>query len=174
MSNSFLSFLESLENVTLENSPETAINMIRELSSDRLPAMLLETYAVSAPAEEAEFGDYVFYGIDRMIEENTDYVPGANLLPLGLFTFASTVDGDCICLDMKDPKFPVYQCSHSMHSGEDDISYSKNSKIYEMPFNYENVMKTAPRLADSFEEFVALLLDGNDEAYSVRDLIDRL
>ncbi len=174
MNNPFISFLESLEEITLEISSDDAVQKIRELTADRLPAMFLETYAASAPKDDAEFGDYVFYGLDRMIDENTDYVPGANLLPLGLFTFASTFDGDCICFDMTDPKFPVYQCSHTLHNGEDDICYSKNEKFFELPFNYENVVKTAPRLADSFDEFVSHLLDGNNESYSVTDMIGRL
>ena len=87
MNNPFISFLESLEEITLEISSDDAVQKIRELTADRLPAMFLETYAASTPADDAEFGDYVFYGLDRMIDENTDYVPGANLLPLGLFTF---------------------------------------------------------------------------------------
>ena len=47
--------------------------------------MLAETYMKHIPAEDAESGEIVFYGIKRIIEENTDYVPGANIHPLGLY-----------------------------------------------------------------------------------------
>ena len=174
MDNQFIAFLNSIDDIVTENSTENNRAKILELSSNRLPAMLLEAYTVSAPKEDTEFEDLVFYGLDRMIDENTNYVPGANLLPLGLFTFASTFDGDSICIDMNDTAFPVYQCSHSLHSGEDDIYYSKNSKMHELPFGYENVIKTAPRLADSFEGFVSLLGSGELQTYSVSDMIARL
>lgn len=174
MDNQLLSFLRSLDNVILDKPNESELQKIKELSSNRLPAVFLEAYSTAVPSDDIEFEDFVFYGLERMIEENTDYIPGANLLPLGFFTFASTFDGDCICFDMNDSNYPVYQCSHSLHSGEDDISYSKNSKFVEMIFNYENVKATVPMLAKDFEEFISLLQSGSATTFSVTDMIARL
>ena len=174
MDNQLLSFLKSLEGAKLERPDESDIQKIRELSSDRLPDVFIEAYSEAVPTDDTEFEDFVFYGTNRIIEENTDYVPGANLLPLGFFTFASTFDGDCICFDMNDSRFPVYQCSHELHNGEDDITYRKNSKWVELNFDYENVKTTAPVLAESFEEFIELLRSGEAVTYSVTDMIKRL
>ena len=174
MENQMLSFFKSLDGVKLEKTDKNELEKIKELSSGRLPAVFLEAYSTAAPVHDVEFDDFVFGGLARIIEENTDYIPGANLLPLGFFTFASTFDGDSICFDMNDSNFPVYQCSHSMHGGEDDIYYYKNSKDVELSFNYENVKATAPMLAKSFEEFISLLQSGDAVTYSVTEMIARL
>ena len=155
MENQLLCFLKSLDGAILDKPDESAIQRIKELSSDKLPAGFLEAFSVFAPTDDVEFGDLVFYGLEKMIEENTDYIPGANLQPIGFFTFASTFDGDSICFDLNDDHFPVYQCSHSMHSSEDDIMYYKNSKMVELRFNYDNIKATAPRLSNSFAEFIS-------------------
>ena len=173
MDNQLLSFLKSLENISFATPTDSDIEKLQKLSSGRLPAMFIAAYSKSVPADDVEDGDFIFYGIDRIFDENTDYVPGTNLLPLGLFTFSSTFDGDSICFDMNDSDFPVYQCSHSLLSGEDDISYYKG-EMYTLPFNYQNVIKGAPKLADSFEEFVIKLQSGEAETFSVTDMIERL
>lgn len=174
MNNPFSKFLESLDNIIFTKPSEGDVEKILTLSSGKFPEMFIEVYSKTVPADDTEYNDFVFYGIDRIIDENTDYIPGANLLPLGLFTFSSTFDGDSICFDMNDPNFPVYQCSHSLLSGEDDISYSKGSEMYTLPFNYENVIKIAPKLADSFDEFIMKLQSGEAETFSVTDMIKRL
>ena len=173
MDNQLLLFLKSLENISFEPPTDSDIEKLQALSSGRLPVMFVEAYSKSVPADDVEFDDFVFYGIDRIVDENTNAVPGTNLLPLGLFTFASTFDGDSICFDMNDSDFPVYQCSHSLLSDEDDISYYKG-EMHVLPFNYQNVIKVAPKLADSFDEFVIKLQSGEAETFSVTDMIERL
>lgn len=174
MNNPFFKFLESLDNIAFITPTESDVEKIQELSSGKLPAMFLEVYSKTVPADDAEYDDFIFYGINRIVDENTGYVPGANLLPLGLFTFSSTFNGDSICFDMNNPNFPVYQCSHSLLSGEDDISYCKGSEMYTFPFDFENVIKVAPKLADSFDEFVMKLQSGKAETFRVTDMIKRL
>ncbi len=46
--------------------------------------------------------------------------------------------------------------------------------MYTLPFNYQNVIKVAPKLADSFDEFVIKLQSGEAETFSVTDMIERL
>ena len=173
MENQFYKFLKSLEGIEFISPSKSDVERIKALASDRLPSTFFDVYSKSVPDDVVEYEDFDFYGLDRIIEENTDYIPGANLLPLGLFTFASTYDGDSICFDTKLPDFPVYQCSHSLLSGEEDIVYYKGER-HCLPFNYENVLKIAPKLADSFDDFVLKLLSGEAEIYSERDMIDNL
>lgn len=173
MENQFYKFLGSLNDISFEKATEKDREKLQELSSGKLPETFREVYWETYPADDVEYGDLVFYGAERMCEENTDYIPGADLLPLGLFTFASTFDGDSICFDLNDPDHPVYQCSHELLSGEDDITYYKG-EMHKLPFNYENVIKVAPKLAESFDEFVRKLLSGEAETYSVTEMIERL
>ena len=96
------------------------------------------------PAEDAEYGDIVFYGIKRITEENTD-----------------------------DPLFPVYQCSPDLLGDEDEISFYKGG-MKSLPFDHDNVLKVSARLSDSFEEFVTALTDDDIELFSVSEMIKDL
>ena len=173
MENLFYKFLKSLEGIEFIFPNNSDIEKIKSLASNKLPSTFLDVYAKSVPKDDVEYEDFVFYGINRMIEENTDCIPGANLLPFGLFTFASTFDGDSICFDTNSSSFPVFQCSHSLLSGEDDISWYKGT-MHTLPFDYENILKIAPKLADSFDDFVLKLLSGKAETFSVTDMIAKL
>ena len=168
----FIEFLSNLEGASLRAATDDEINKIKELSEE-LPDVFVEIYSQAVPEDELEYEDFVFYDIDRICIENTDAVPGANILPFGLFTFASTFDGDAICVDMNDSELPVYQCSHSLLSDENEISYYKKTMI-SLEFNYDNIIKVSPRLADSFSDFVDKLINNDTETYSVTDMIAML
>ena len=169
----FIDFLSNLEGASLRPATDDEIRKIKELSEE-LPDVFVEIYSQAVPEDELEYEDFVFYDIDRICIENTDAVPGANILPFGLFTFASTFDGDAICVDMNDPELPVYQCSHSLLSDEDGISYYKKDHMVTLEFNYDNILKVSPRLADSFSDFVDKLINNDTETYSVTDMIAML
>lgn len=160
MENQFYKFLQSLEDISFISPNKDEIEKLLDLSSHKLPDMFIEVYSKKVPDDEAEFEDFVFYGIDRIVDENTDYIPGANLLPYGLFTFASTFDGDSICFDLNNPDFPVYQCSHSMLCDESEIYYYHKGEMQTLDYNFENILKVSHKLADSFDEFVNKLLSG--------------
>ena len=172
MKNDYNKFLEGLEGIEFVKTSDEDIARLKELFSDKIPEILLETYAEHVPADDVEFGDFVFYGIDRIIEENSDYVPGANIHPFGLFTFASTFDGDSICFDSNNSAYPVYQCSHELLGDEDEISIYKEGKFHDMPFTYENVIKVSACLADSFEDFATDLLNDDAGTYSVTEMLE--
>lgn len=155
MSNPFYDFLASLEDMVFQTPEKEAVEKLLTLTQGRMPEMFADVYTKQEPLGEAASADFVFYGLGRMADENTEYIPGANLLPLGLFTFASTDDGDSICFDMNDPAFPVYHVSHETMNGEDDIMFEENGKWQSVPFNYENVVRYAHKIADSFAEFVS-------------------
>ena len=157
-----------------ETPDEAEINKIKELAQDMLPKDFAEVLECLASDSEAKCGDIVFYGTKRIIDENTRYVPGANLLPLGFFTFASTLDGDAICIDMNDPYFSVRQISHSILNGEDDISLMINGKMRTYAFNYKHILKFSARLATSFSFFESDLAAGEVKIYDDRYVTDFL
>ena len=159
MNNQFYRFLSSLEDISFRKPTDEELQKLKEISSGKLPELFMEVYTTAMPEEDAEFEDFVFYGIERMYEENTDYIPGANILPFGLFTFASTFIGDAVCMDLNDPQFPVYLCSHEFLCDEEEICCYEE-KMEHLPFTYENVLKVSHKLADSFAEFVKLLAAG--------------
>ena len=159
MNNQFYRFLSSLEDISFRKPTGEELQKLKEISSGKLPGLFMEVYTTAMPEEDAEFEDFVFYGIERMYEENTDYIPGANILPFGLFTFASTFTGDAVCMDLNDPQFPVYLCSHEFLCDEEEICCYEE-KMEHLPFTYENVLKVSHKLADSFAEFVKLLAAG--------------
>ena len=167
-------FLKGIDGIEFEKTSDTDIERLKKVFSGKMPDMLLEVFAEHAPAEDIDFGDFVFYGIERIIDENTDYIPGANISPFGLFTFASTFEGDAIVFDSNVPDYPVYQCSHSLLEDEEEIFFSKRGKMQSLSFSYENIIKVSARLAVSFDEFVTNLLNGNAGTYTVTDMLEDL
>lgn len=164
-------FLNGLKGASCENASEESINRLSELFDGKMPELLLDMYKEHVLTDEIGCGEIVLYGIDRIVDENNDYIPGANVHPLGLYTFASELDGDAICFDINDLAFPVYQCSHSLLEDEEEIYFSKDGEMKSLPFTYENVTRISHRLADSFEEFVEKLINDDLELYGVLDMI---
>lgn len=160
MENPFYAFLASLEGMSFQTPSAAELEQLEKLTGGRMPEMFRAVYEIAEPAADTEYDGFVFYGLGRMADENTEYVPGANLLPLGLFTFASLDDGDSISFDMNVPGFPVYLCSHETMNGECDIEYFEDGNLLTAPFNYENVVRYAQKLADSFAGFVTALAAG--------------
>ena len=167
----FNDFLKKFDGESCEKASEESVDRLSELFGGKMPELLLNMYKEHVLNDEIECGEIVLYGIDRIVEENNDYVPGANVHPLGLYTFASELDGDAICFDINAPAFPVYQCSHSLLEDEEEIYFSKDDEMKSLPFTYENVTRISHRLADSFEEFVEKLIDYDIELYGVLDMI---
>ena len=173
MANAFDEFLGSIDDISFEETSDEDYKKLSDLFSDTIPDMLAETYRKHVPAEDAESGEIVFYGIKRIIEENTDYVPGANIHPFGLYTFASSLNGDSIFFDSNDPLFPVYQCSPDLLGDGDEISFYKGG-MKSLPFDHDNVLKVSAKLSDSFEEFVSALIDDDIELFSISEMLEDL
>ncbi len=166
-------YLNGCVGVTCEKVSDESVKLLVDLFDGKIPELLLDMYKEYVLAEEIECGEVVLYGIDRIVDENKDYIPGANIYPLGLFTFASEMDGDSICFDSNDPAFPVYQCSHSLLDDEEEICFSKDGKIQSISFSYENVIRISTRLSDSFDDFIEKLLDDDIELLSVTEMIKK-
>jgi hypothetical protein len=65
------------------------------------PGVLIDFYRESAPDAAAECVelDQRIWSVQNAIAENRDYVPGADLFPLGYVVFASNKFGDAYCID---------------------------------------------------------------------------
>lgn len=174
MTDEFLTFLKD-NGGSFRKAADDELKKLDKLSEIGLPDSFKKFLSQHVLNNELKFEDeYVFYGIDRMYEENFDYVPGANIYPLGLLTFASTLDGDAICIDIHDNTYPVRQCSHDLLSDEEEISYYKKEMIT-LNFNYENVIKVSPLLADGgFDGFVEALKKEEAGTYSVTEILANL
>lgn len=142
------------ENFYVPSKEEIA--KVKELSNNKLPQKFLNRLSICAPSEVIELDSgFVIYPIERILEENQDAVPGINILTHGFFTFAGTLNGDALCIDLKSKKKAIYLCSHSLLSDDKEISfYNGNIGMVTLPLNYENIKKCSIKLAVSFEEFI--------------------
>ena len=138
-----------------------------------LPKELIDVYKKCYPIEKIEVTDFIFYPVEEIIIENTDAIPGSNIFPYGLFTFSSTLDGDAICIDLNDPNYAVYQCSHSLLEDEDEISFYANNKTITKEMNYDNILNFSIKIADTFSEYIKLM--SNNKLYDcdvIKTIID--
>jgi hypothetical protein len=154
MDNPLFQFLEKLDGASFREPTAEETAALLALTDKPLPSVLTELYTRCIPAEEIECAGFVFYGIDRIVSENRDYIPGANLLPFGLLTFASGLDGDSVSIDLNAPDHPVYLCPHEQLGDEDAVYLYENGETQELPFTYENILRVSHRMADSFTAFL--------------------
>ena len=56
-----------------------------ELEKDSLPEELILFFKEAMAEKEVKMGDFVLYPIERVKEENLNYVPGANIYPLDFY-----------------------------------------------------------------------------------------
>lgn len=65
------------------------------------PSVLVNFYSQGAPTSKAGLAelDQRIWSVQNAIAENKDYVPGADLFPLGYVVFASNRFGDAYCVD---------------------------------------------------------------------------
>ena len=71
MSNTFDDLLKGIDGIEFQKTDEQDLAGLKDLFSGKIPGMMLETFSEHVPAEDVEYGDFVFYGIKRIIEENT-------------------------------------------------------------------------------------------------------
>ncbi|MDP4147268.1 MAG: hypothetical protein Q8936_22810 [Bacillota bacterium] len=165
--NKFIEYLKEINSSMFEKGDEKEIQQLEELGKKKLPKEFIMVYQEAMPIDNVEiYNDIVLYSFNRIKEENLDAVPGANIYPYGLLTFASTLDGDAICIDLNDKSSPIYQCSHSLLSDEEEISFYKN-KMISKEFSYDNIIKFSIRLANNYREFVEEIMMASLEIYDV-------
>lgn len=149
-------FVKNYGKENFEVLSEEDLSDIKELLDRELPKEIIDYLKKCIPEEDIELdNDFVLFSLDTILEENEDAVPGVNILPYGFFTFAGTVDGDVLCVDLNSKENSVYLCSHSLLSDEEEIVFYKSEiGMVKLPFNYENIKKCSIKLTDSFEKFV--------------------
>lgn len=167
MINKFIKYLNEIDSVMFEKADEKEIQHLEELGKRKLPKEFIRVYQEAMPIDEIEiYDDIVLYPFDRIEEENIGAVPGVNIYSYGLLIFASTLDGDGICIDLNDKNGAIYQCSHSLLEDEEEISFYKGKMICK-EFSYENIIKFSIKLADNYREFVEKIMDESLEIYDV-------
>lgn len=136
-----------LEDLIEQISEETNIAFAPATSGDLdalarlgMPSMIVAFYRKLEPRDCVEVDDVRLWPIQDVVRENTDYVPGSDLVRHGFIVIASTTSGDAYCLDCSVPgDIPVVLMPH-------DISFGKLS--------LEGVKKYRKKAANSFEEFL--------------------
>ncbi|MDE6209790.1 MAG: SMI1/KNR4 family protein [Lachnospiraceae bacterium] len=169
----FIKYLKRKGKEQFTEAKEEEIQQLVEWGKGKLPEEFLWVYQKMMPKNVVGIKDIVIYSMERIENENFHYVPGANIYPLGLFTFASALDGDVICIDLNDKNGSIYQCSHSLLADEEKISFYKN-KMVNLEFSYENVIRCSKKLADNYLEFTKELKKSRSITYDVVGIaIDR-
>ena len=154
----YVTYLRSLPDLQFRaaNAQENA--RLDELVRQGIPAEWVQLLQDAVTDDEHCCSGLVLYGLPRICDENLDYIPGANILPLGLFTFASWSDGDAVCIDLHDGS--VWSCPHELLGDETAITLYEDDAFTELPFDAENVRRVSHCMAKSITEFVQDLREG--------------
>lgn len=112
-----------------------------------------------------------FLDIKAMVEQNTDFEPGCYLRECGIYTFALTIGGHAICIDINSGS--IYICDHGLVMQDfdtDDIVINSglvSCDVYdsfhisgEIPFNYDNIIICMDKIENSFLTFMENIADG--------------
>ena len=92
---------------------------------------------IAAPGVHTPPGNVRLQNIFGVIQENTNYVPGADLHQHGLLVFATTIYGDAYCLDMNavngqiDPPVVIMTHEESFDGLDHDTIMSARKRIAE-------------------------------------------
>ena len=84
--------------IELGTASESTVEQLRTLGA---PQQVLDFYRQHDPRECAQIKFARLWPAKELIEENTNYVPGADLRPRGLFVVGTTGSGDAYCIDLR-------------------------------------------------------------------------
>lgn len=77
---------------------------------------------------------------------------------------------------MNDEAYPVYELTRKLLNSNGDIEFTADigngKETLCFPLNKENAFRFIPKLADSFDDFIKMLLDKDDGTYSTDDIIE--
>lgn len=163
----FVKYLSRKGKSNFSKATDEEMKQLEEWGKGKLPKEFLYVYQNMMPTGVLTIKDIRIYGMERIKAENFDYVPGANIYPLGLFTFASAMDGDAFCIDLNDETGSVYQCSHSLLSDENEIRVYGFGRTKNLEFTYENVIGCSMKIADNYREFTEVLRKRRSISYDV-------
>jgi hypothetical protein len=116
------------------------------LKDYRVPDVVLDFYRNFEPKEVPMLPCYLrLLSLDAIKEENTELHPSAYLIRYGLITFATTVGGNAVCMDLNQlndggPRI-LYCDKTNIHSDDEEIKFRKT-------------ISTLPEIAPKFSEFL--------------------
>lgn len=167
----YFKFIGAKSPHSFREATDEEMDKLKELAGRELPEDFVELFRHAMPTEEVEVSDITFYPLERIIAENTEYVPGRNVSPYGMFAFASTEEGDPVCVDLVHENHTVFHCPHELLGDGKEISFCKDEMIT-LPFNYDTVTDFSGCIGEDLDEFLEMLITRTIELYTVTEIID--
>ena len=167
----YLEFIRAKYPHSFREATEEEIAALKGLAKYELPEEFVELFCHAMPTEEVKVSSITFYPLARIIAENTQYVPGVNVFPYGLFAFASTADGDPVCIDLVHDTHTIWHCPHELLSDGGEIDFYKEELI-SLPFNYDTITDFSGCIGEDLDEFLEMLITRTIELYTVTEIID--
>ena len=109
-----------------------------------LPKEVLDFYNDFAPADIIEINAIRLLPISEVVEENTNYIPGYLLTPLGFCVIATTIEGDVYCINNTSSLYNIVIASHD--------------EIYEGQ-EVDEILKGTRQIADTLNDFLNLFAE---------------
>ncbi len=129
--------IESESGAALRPASPEALSQLRSLG---VPGSVMAFYERFEPSACAEIDGVRLWPIADVLEENRDYIPGADISAHGFIVFATTTFGDAYCLDLAEQSSRVVLMSHDVH-------YSEMARV--------EIAKYAKPIASNFDDFIA-------------------
>jgi hypothetical protein len=134
---------------------------LEALEGLKVPPEIVSFYRRFEPQEYVELGEVRLWPIGDILRENTNYVPGCDLIPHGYIVFASNLFGDSYCFDInqmnESGQAPVVLMAH-------DEPWSEFDADYIAEYIEEARLKVADNLEDFLQKFQAETLE-TDPSY---------
>ncbi len=167
----YLQFIKAKYPHSFREATDEEIAQLKKLTKYELPEDFIAMFRGAMPTETVEVSSITFYPLERIIAENTQYVPGANVSPYGLFAFASTADGDPVCIDLVHEDHTIFHCPHDLLSDGKEISFYKDEMIT-LPFNYDNITEFSGCVGEDLDEFLEMLMTDTIDLYTTTQIIN--
>ena len=179
--------INKIEKVThVRPAKEEELAALQNLAGGKLPEEAMEFYSQYSFDGVVRIDKYIdLYGINEIVRMNTDAVPGFMVLPFGLLTVASWVDGDAICIDLNSvgEKFGyggcydsqvIRQCSHELFSEGEEITFYRKALggLVRLPYTRENVVALSPYVTHDFNYLLQRLRDGELRYIDLTDTLE--
>ena len=110
---------------------EANVKKLRELN---IPDYFVDFLIDFEPVRRTFIGNVRLLPIAEIIEENKDYVPGADVYPSGFTVFASTITGDAYCFNMNTKneinENDIYLVSHEESFENEDVNFVISKSVF--------------------------------------------
>jgi hypothetical protein len=134
---------DDIASILKEDFKKPSVEDIKKLESIKLPNYFIEFIKIIEPQSRVFLGDVRLLPIQEIIEENEDYVPGADVYPSGFTVFASSISGDAYCFNMNEIN----------KLGEHDIYFVDHDEDFSEA-TPDSIKQITEFISSSFEEFI--------------------